>query len=81
MVGVAGTVKAGLNVTVIVLAEASAPVDEVVKPTVQVAVEFAVWGEPENVTDVGDVGALTTSDTDPFPLSVVPPHTPPVFEL
>ena len=53
MVGVAGTVNAELKVTVMVLPEARAPLEEVVKPTVHVATAPAVWGEPENVTGVG----------------------------
>ena len=41
IVGVAGTVNAEGSVTVMVLPDASAPVDEVVKPTVHVDVAWA----------------------------------------
>ena len=62
MIGVAGTVNAELNVTVIVLPAARAPLDEVVKPSVQVAVEPAVCGEPEKVTAVTEVAVITTAE-------------------
>ena len=58
-VGVAGTVKLGLNMTMIALPAASAPTDEVVKPTVHVAVESADCGEPANVTAVTGVETVT----------------------
>ena len=61
-VGVAGTVKLEVNVAVMVLPAASAPLGEVVKPTVQVAVALAVWGEPEKVTAVGAVAVMVTPE-------------------
>jgi hypothetical protein len=54
-----GTVNAGLNVTVTVLPAAREPLVELVKPTVHVAVEPAVCGEPANVTAVGVVSTIT----------------------
>ncbi len=50
IVGDAGTVKPELKTTVIVPPEASAPVELVRKPTVQVDRAPPVWGEPLNVT-------------------------------
>ena len=50
IVGVAGTVKAEGTVTVIVLPEARAPVEDVVKPTVQVEVALAAVLAGEKVT-------------------------------
>src|ERR1700680_309219 len=55
-----GTVNPAGNVTVIVPPAARAPLEEVVKPSVHVAVEFAVSGAPEKVTLVGKV-AVTVS--------------------
>ena len=57
-VGDAGTLKAELNVAVMVLPAARWPLAEVVKPSVHVAVEFAVWGEPEKETAVGVVAVM-----------------------
>jgi len=50
--GVAGTVKPALNASVIVLPAASAPLELVVKPTVQSERALPVCGEPENETPV-----------------------------
>jgi hypothetical protein len=60
-VGDAGTLKAELNVAVMVLPAARWPLAEVVKPSVHVAVEFAVWAEPEKETTVGVVAAAITT--------------------
>jgi hypothetical protein len=57
MVGVAGTVKAEGIVTVMVLFAASAPVDEVLKPTLQVETALAAADPGEKVTAVGGVAA------------------------
>ena len=62
IVGVAGTVKLAGNVTAMVLPAASLPLAEVVKPAVQVAVEFAVCGEPEKETLVGVVAVMVTPE-------------------
>jgi len=56
-VGVAGIANAGLKVAVMVAPADSAPVAEVLKPTVQVAVDPAEVGDPEKVTVVGAVAA------------------------
>jgi len=56
-VGFAGTVKAELNDAVTVVPATSAPVDEVVKPSVQVAIDPAEVGDPVKVTVVGAVAA------------------------
>ena len=61
IVGVAGAVKPALNVTMIVLVAASDPVEEVVKPSVQVAIALATRLEPEKVTEVGVVAAVITT--------------------
>ena len=45
------------SIAVILLPAASAPVEEVLKPTVQVAVEACVAGDAENVAGEGDVAA------------------------
>jgi len=80
MVGVAGTVKAELNVTVTVPPAARAPLEELLKPTVQVATAPAVWGEPEKVTGVGlvataiitfDEGLAAAVSAEVFTLNVV----------
>ena len=60
IVGVAGIVKAGSNVTVIVLPAASAPTDEGVKPTAHEAVDPGVCGVPTSVTAVTAVVAIVT---------------------
>ena len=58
-VGLAGTVKAGLNVTEMFWPAARAPAPEVVKPTVHVEVALAVAEPGTNVTPV--VAADATS--------------------
>ena len=60
-VGDAGTVKPEGKVTLMVLPVARWPLAEVVKPSVHVAVEFAVWAEPEKETAVGVVAAAITT--------------------
>jgi hypothetical protein len=61
MVGLAVTVKRGLNVTVMVLPTPRAPVDEVVKPSVHVVLAPAVCKVPVKDTFVGDVtGVIVT---------------------
>ena len=55
--GVAGTVKPALNVAVIVSPVVSAPVELVVRPTVQVDRAAPVCGEPAKVTVEGAVAA------------------------
>src|SRR6266508_6338931 len=63
IVGDAGTVKPELKTTVIVPPEASAPVELVVKPTVQVDRAPPVWGEPLNVTlETLVAGAIVTAE-------------------
>src|SRR5262249_25121633 len=61
IVGVAGTVKPALNAIVIVLAAASAPLELVVKPTVQSERAPPVCGEPANETPVTGL-AITIAD-------------------
>jgi hypothetical protein len=61
IVGVAGTVKPALNPTVTVPPAASAPLELVVKPTVQSERAPPVWGEPENESAVTGL-AITTAD-------------------
>jgi len=61
IVGVAGTVKPALNVIVTVLPAASAPLELVVKPTVQSERALPVCGEPENETPVTGL-AITIAD-------------------
>ena len=61
-VGVAGTVNAASNVTVMVLAVVSAPTAEGVKPTTQEAVVPGVCGVPATVTPVGVVAVIVTVD-------------------
>ena len=61
-VGVAGTVRPELKVAVMVLPAASAPLAEVVKPTVHVDVAPAVWGEPAKETAVGVVAVMVTPE-------------------
>src|SRR5438093_1531786 len=56
-VGEAGTVKAGLKTTVMVLPPAKAPVELVRNETVQSALAPPVWGEPVKVTFVTGVAA------------------------
>ena len=68
-VGFAGTVKAELKTAVTESPWPRAPVDEVVKPTVQVAgVEFALCGDPANVTPLTSEIAIG-DDGLPFPVS------------
>ena len=59
----AGIVKPAGKVTLIVPPEASAPVDDVVKPSVHVAVEFAVCGAPAKLTPETEVAAAETAMT------------------
>jgi hypothetical protein len=61
IVGVAGTVKPGLKPIVIVLPAASAPLELVVKPTVQSERAPPVCGEPAKETAVTGL-AMTTAD-------------------
>jgi hypothetical protein len=61
IVGVAGTVKPALNAIVIVLPAASAPLELVVKPTVQSERAPPVCGDPENETAVTGL-AITIAD-------------------
>src|SRR6266508_4470565 len=63
IVGVAGTTKAVLKTAVIVSPEDSAPLELVVKPTVQVDRAPPVWGEPLNVTlETLVAGAIVTAE-------------------
>ena len=62
IVGVAGRVKFGLNVTLMVLPAPKAPTEEVVKPSVQVVVAFATSEAPVNVTLVTNEGVIVTGD-------------------
>ena len=66
MVGVAGTVNAELNVTVIVFAFASAPAADVVNPTAQAAVVVGFAGVPVKVTAVTPVAAIVTFAGETF---------------
>ena len=61
-VGVAGMVKAGLNVTAMVLGEARAPPDEVVKPTVQVETAPATDEPGAKVTPESGVAPITIGE-------------------
>ena len=62
IVGKVGSLKAVLKPTTIMLPAASFPLEEVVKPTVQVEVEFAVCGLPVKVTEVTEVAVMVTPD-------------------
>ena len=62
-VGEAGTVKAGLKTAVMVLPAVRAPVELVLKATVQSEAAPPVWGEPVKATFVTAVaGAMTTPE-------------------
>ena len=62
MVGVAGTVKLLLKVTVMVFPAASCPVDEVVNPTVHVEVALGVVEPGAKVTLLTEVAVMVTAD-------------------
>jgi hypothetical protein len=58
-VGLAGTVKLELNVTVIVLPAPKAPIEDVVKPIVQVDKALGAVEPGANVTLLGAVATVT----------------------
>jgi hypothetical protein len=62
MVGVAGITKPAANVTVMVLPPDRWPLDDAVKPSVQVAVAPPVCGDPANDTLVGDEPMIVTGE-------------------
>jgi len=82
IVGVAGTVKPPLKTTVIVLPAARAPLELVVKPTVQSERAPPVCGEPANETAVTGL-AITMADAGfvaPVSRDVLMPKVPAAYE-
>lgn len=62
MAGVAGRPKPEANVTEMVLPTANLPLDEVVKPSVQVVLAPAVWEAPVKLTAVGVVAEIVIAE-------------------